>query len=194
MHTYTLATQQPFWTVCCFQNRYSASPTMSSHPPQPEWDACLLPDVPLIRLILTSIHLGFPAGSDGQESTCSAGDLDSIPELGRPLGEENGYPLQHSCLENLVDRGAWPATIHLVTESDRTERLTLTLLSLPYTLSPEKYGKVPPKSYAKASLRKFEMQETPSNAFYWPKTDHKVKLYSGISKETPFLRISDKIY
>ena len=160
----------------------SACPAMSSHPPQPEWEAYLLPDVPLIRLILSSIHLGFPAGSDGQESTCSAGDLGSIPELGRPLGEENGYPLQYSCLENLMDRGPWPATIHLVTESDRTEQLTLTLPSLQYTLSPEKYGKVPPKSYAKASLRKFEMRETPSSAFYWPKTDHKVKLYSRISK------------
>ena len=138
---------------------------MSSHPLQPDWDAYLLPDVPLIRLFLSSIHLGFSGVSNGKESACSAGDLDSILGLGRSLGEGNGYPLQYSCLENLMDRGAWPATIHWVTESDTTERLTLTLLSLQHTLSPEKSWKVPPKSYAQASLRKFEMQgqTTPSN-------------------------------
>ena len=138
---------------------------MSSHPLQPDWDAYLLPDVPLIRLFLSSIHLGFPGVSNGKEAACSVGDLDSIPGLGRSPGEGNGYPLQYSCLENLMDRGAWPATIHWVTESDTTERLTLTLLSLQHILSPEKSWKVPPKSYAQASLRKFEMQgqTTPSN-------------------------------
>ena len=40
---------------------------------------------------------GFPGGSDGKESACSAGDLGSIPGLGRSPGEENGYPLQYSC-------------------------------------------------------------------------------------------------
>ena len=44
---------------------------------------------------------GFPGGSDGKESACNAGDLDSIPGLGRPPGERNGYPLQYVCLENL---------------------------------------------------------------------------------------------
>ena len=138
---------------------------MSSHPLQPDWDAYLLPDVPLIRLFLSSIHLGFPGVSNGKEAACSVGDLDSIPGLGRSPGEGNGYPLHYSCLENLMDRGAWPATIHWVTESDTTERLTLTLLSLQHILSPEKSWKVPPKSYAQASLRKFEMQgqTTPSN-------------------------------
>ena len=43
---------------------------------------------------------GFPGGSDGKESACSAGDLDLIPGLGRCPGEENGYPLQCSCLLN----------------------------------------------------------------------------------------------
>ena len=48
----------------------------------------------------TPVFLGFPDGSDGKESTCNAGDLDSIPGLGRSPGEGNGYPLQYSCLEN----------------------------------------------------------------------------------------------
>ena len=46
-----------------------------------------------------------PGGSDGKESACKAGDLDSTPGLRRSSGEGNGYPLQYSCLENLMDRG-----------------------------------------------------------------------------------------
>ena len=46
----------------------------------------------------------------------SAGDLGSIPGLGRSPGEWNGNPLQYSCLENSLDRGAWPATVHWFTE------------------------------------------------------------------------------
>ena len=45
-------------------------------------------------------------GSDGKQSACNAGDLDSIPGLGRSPGEGNGNPLQYSCLENSMDRGA----------------------------------------------------------------------------------------
>jgi len=46
---------------------------------------------------------GFPGGSAGKESTCNAGDLSSIPGLGRSLGEGKGYPLQDSGLENSMD-------------------------------------------------------------------------------------------
>ena len=59
--------------------------------------------------------LCFPGGSEGKESTCNAGemgDLASVPGLGRSPGERNGYPLQYSCLENSMDRGAWGATVH----------------------------------------------------------------------------------
>ena len=56
--------------------------------------------------------MGFPGGSADKESTCNAGDLGSIPGLGRSPGEGNGNPLQYSCLENLMDRGAWQATVH----------------------------------------------------------------------------------
>ena len=48
----------------------------------------------------------FP-GSNDKESACHAEDLGSIPESGRSFGEGNGHPLQHSCLENSMDRGAW---------------------------------------------------------------------------------------
>ena len=55
--------------------------------------------------------LGFPGGSDGEESACSAGDWDSIPGLGRSPGQGNGNSLQYSCLENSMDRGTWQATL-----------------------------------------------------------------------------------
>ena len=65
--------------------------------------------------------MGFPAGSDSKESACNAGDLASIPELGRYPGEGNGKPLQYSCLKNSMDRGAWQATVHgVIKELDRT--------------------------------------------------------------------------
>ena len=50
---------------------------------------------------------GFPGGSDGKEPTCSAGDLGSVPGLGRSPERGHGNPLQFSCLENPMDRGAW---------------------------------------------------------------------------------------
>ena len=56
---------------------------------------------------------GFPGGSDGRESACSVGDLGLIPGLGRFPGVGNGNPLQYSCLENPIDRGAWWAAVHL---------------------------------------------------------------------------------
>ena len=65
----------------------------------------------------TPVFLGFPDGSDGKESTCNAGDLGSIPGLGRPPGEGKGYAHQYSCLENPMDRGAWRATVHGVAKS-----------------------------------------------------------------------------
>ena len=52
-------------------------------------------------------RLGFPHSPVGKESGCNAGDLGSIPELGRSPGEGNGNPLQYSCLENPMDRGAF---------------------------------------------------------------------------------------
>ena len=56
-------------------------------------------------------------GSDGKESACNAGDPDLILGLGRSLAEGNDYPLQYSCLENSIERGAWWATVLGVTNS-----------------------------------------------------------------------------
>ena len=70
----------------------------------------------LLNLVLV-FYWGFPGGSDGKESTCSARDLGSIPGLGRSPGEGHGNPLQYSCLENPMDRGAWRATVHRVSKS-----------------------------------------------------------------------------
>ena len=53
----------------------------------------------------------FPCRSVGKESTCSVGDLGLIPGLERSPGEGNGSPLQYSCLESPMDRGAWWATV-----------------------------------------------------------------------------------
>ena len=67
-----------------------------------------------VHLRITS---GFPGGSDGKESACNDGDLDSVSGLGRTPAEGNGNPLQYFCLENLMDRGAWQATLHGVAKS-----------------------------------------------------------------------------
>ena len=59
----------------------------------------------------------FPSGSDGKESAHHAGYLALLPELGRSPGEGNSHPLQYSCLENPMDRGASQATVHGVAKS-----------------------------------------------------------------------------
>ena len=60
---------------------------------------------------------GFPGGSEVKASACHAGDLGSIPGSGTSPGEGNGNPLQYSCLENPMDRGAWWAVVHGVAKS-----------------------------------------------------------------------------
>ena len=62
------------------------------------------------------ITRGFRDDSDGKEPACNAGDLGSMPGSGRSPGGGNGTPLQYSCLENPVDRGAWGATVHGVAQ------------------------------------------------------------------------------
>ena len=63
------------------------------------------------------MFMDFPGGSDSRESACYAGDPDSISGSGRSPGEETGYPLQYSCLQNPMDRGVWQATVHGVTKT-----------------------------------------------------------------------------
>ena len=83
--------------------------------------ACIL--LPLSYCPLKNLY-----GWDGKESACNVGDLSLIPGLGRSPGEENGNPLQYSCLENPKDREAWQATVHGVAKSGTTEWLTLSPL------------------------------------------------------------------
>ena len=61
--------------------------------------------------------MGFPHSSVGKGHACNAGDLGLIPGLERCPREGNGNPLQYSCLENPLDRGAWQATVHGVAKS-----------------------------------------------------------------------------
>ena len=89
------------------------------------------------EIYLPSSKEGFPGSSDCKESSCkkkkkkkktacNVGDPSSIPGLGNSPGGGNGNPLQYSCLENPMDRGAWRAPVHGVhKESDMTELLTL---------------------------------------------------------------------
>ena len=62
-------------------------------------------------LITPTFWRGFPGGSDGKESACNAEDPGLIPGLGRSPRGGHGHPLQYSCLENPMDRGAWRATV-----------------------------------------------------------------------------------
>ena len=71
--------------------------------------------------IVYNVHIiGFPGGSVGKESPCNAraaANMGSIPDLGKSPGEGHGNPLQYSCLENPMNRGAWQATVHRVAKS-----------------------------------------------------------------------------
>ena len=70
----------------------------------------------------------FPGGSDAKESACNVGDLGLIPGLERSRKERNGNPLQYSCLENSMDKGAWWAVVHGGhRESNTTVQLSLCL-------------------------------------------------------------------
>ena len=77
----------------------------------------LLPLLNFLKYLVPASLLGFPGDSDSKESACSGGDPGSNPGSGRSPGEGNGCPFQYSCLENSMDKGAWQATVHGVTQS-----------------------------------------------------------------------------
>ena len=77
----------------------------------------------------TYTSLGFSGGSVVKNLPAKAGDTGFIPGLGRSPGDGNGSPLQYSCLENPINRGAWRATVHGVTKS-RTQLSTCTCIYL----------------------------------------------------------------
>ena len=74
--------------------------------------------------------MGFPGGSEVKASDCNVGGLGLIPRLGRSPGEGNGNLLQYSCLENPMDGGAWWATVHGVTKSQKLSDFTHSLKNL----------------------------------------------------------------
>ena len=78
----------------------------------------------LKRLSSSRTHTFLTGASNIKESACNAGDLSSVPGLGRHPGEEDGNPLWYSCPENSMNRGAWQVTIHGVAELDMTKRHT----------------------------------------------------------------------
>ena len=88
---------------------------------------------PGVKIILHNLVLFFRSkcgnGSEGKEAVCDVGDPGSIPGLGRSPGEGNGNPLQYSCLEIPMDRGAWQATVHGVAKS-RTRLSDFTSLQM----------------------------------------------------------------
>ena len=68
-----------------------------------------------------TLGYSFPGGSVVKNLPVNARDAGVVPQLGRSPGGGNGNPLQYSCLENPLDRGAWRAGVHEVTKSDVTE-------------------------------------------------------------------------
>ena len=118
-----------------------------------------LAQTPSIQVGCAYQHEGFPGSSDGKEAACNAGDLGSIPGSGSSLGEGNGNPLQYSCLENSMDRGAWWFTVHWGhKELDMTEKLHFHF---------HQYERLPRWHSGKVSTCQDEMQKTRFRSLSW---------------------------
>ena len=105
------------WTELNWQwsfSEYKVEPRTEPKPLSPSSGA---PCIAFIDWILLCARHGFPGSSDCKGSVCNVGDPGLILGSGRSPGEGNGNPLQYSCLENPMDRGAWQATIDRVTKS-----------------------------------------------------------------------------
>ena len=79
----------------------------------------------LLNCSILALTLGFPGGSEVKASASNAGDPGPIPGSGRSPGKGNGNPLQYSCLENPMDRGAWWAAVHGAQSQTRLKRLSM---------------------------------------------------------------------
>ena len=108
--------------------------------------------------ILVSLLKGLPCGSNGEESVYNAGDLGSIPWSERSPGEGNGNPLQYSCLGNLMDRGAWWAIVHEVTERSQSRTRLSASSSSPLTRD-QTYA---PFAVEAWSLKRWAAREVPN--------------------------------
>ena len=127
------------WLSCQSQARFLGSLSSVTQPERLVLSLVL----PWFFALTSLVLLGFPGGSDGKESACSAGDPGSVPGLGRSPGEGNGCALQYSCLENPMDRGAWQATVHEVTRVRYNWVInTLVLLNLGRNRSSSRWGNV----------------------------------------------------
>ena len=93
-------------------------PIPSLHPPSLLFGCGLWVQLLFLLCLHTRHFKGLPGGSVEKNQSANAGDVSSIPGLGRSPGEGNGNPVQYSCLENPMDRGAWRAhTVHGVAKS-----------------------------------------------------------------------------
>ena len=119
-------------------------------------------------------YWGFPGGSEVKASACNAGDLGSIPGLGRSPGEGNGNPLQYSCLENPMDGGAWWAIVHGVAKS-RTRLSDFTFDEYIYQIrsgaqSCPALRHIYSNELEESVLTPFEKQTTLKDLAWWPQT------------------------
>ena len=102
-----------------------------------------------LRVTMCYTGIAFSGGSEVKASACNAGDLGSIPGLGRSPGEGNGNPLQYPCLENPMDGGAWWAIVHgVATSQTRLSEFTFTFILPLEKTEGTKYSK-PSQCYMK---------------------------------------------
>ena len=107
--------------------------------------------------------MDFPGGSEDKASACNAGDLGSIPGLGRSPGEGIGNLLQYSCLGNSMDRGAWWAIIHGVAKSQtRLSDFTFTF-TFPVFLPGKFHGQRSLVGYSPWGRKELDMTERLNN-------------------------------
>ena len=92
-------------TVCIFQKKKNTLRLLKTEVLTTAWM-----NIPQSLYIIEVTNTDFPGGSDGKPSAYNAGDPGSVPGSGRFPGEGNSNPLQYSCLENPMDKGAWGNT------------------------------------------------------------------------------------